>query len=221
MLALVGVVAVGARLRFRDVPPAYWVMFGCVVVVMTAGAVASGSSAGETFTGLRLYFRAIPFFFVPLVFRFSESQVRSQLMTLLAIALAQIPISVEQRLKTTAASQGINISGDYTYGTFMISAFLSIFLICAICIVTAYFMKGRLRKWQFVVLVLLLFGPATINETKGNTASITNRPIGSIFCRAAQGVPAQGDCLAHSRDRSRGSKLRGDVRLFGERHHRT
>jgi len=175
MAALIGVIAVGARLRFRDVPSAYWLLFGSVVVVMASGALASGSSAGETVSGLRLYFRAMPFFFVPLVFRFSDGQIRAQLRTLLVVALAQIPISIEQRLKTTSASHGINISGDYTYGTFMISAFLSIFLICAICIVTAYFMKGRLRKWQFIVLVLLLFVPATINETKGTLLLL---PIG-------------------------------------------
>ena len=167
LIALIGVIAVGTGHRFRDVPAAYWVLFGGVMLVMVAGAVASGTSAGETFTGMRLYFRAMPFFLLPLVFRFSEGQIRVQLAALLVIALAQVPIAIEQRLTTTAASRGFNISGDYTYGTFMVSSILSIFLICAICVVTAYFIKGRLKRWPFVVLALLLFLPATINETKG------------------------------------------------------
>lgn len=167
LIALICVIALGARHRFRDVPPAYWVLFGGVMLVMLAGAVAGGSTSGEAFTGLRLYFRALPFFFLPLVFRFSESQVRVQLGTLLIIALAQVPIAIEQRLTTTAQSRGFNMSGDYTSGTFLVSSILSIFLICAISVVTAYFMRGRLKTWQFVVLALLLFLPTTINETKG------------------------------------------------------
>jgi hypothetical protein len=167
LIALIGVLAVGTRHRFRDVPTAYWALFGGTVLLMIAGAVANGISTGETVTGMRLYFRAMPFFFVPLVFRFSESQVRRQLGTLLAIALVQVPIAFEQRLTTAVKGRGIDISGDYTSGTLLVSSILSIFLICAICVVTAYFLKGRLKTWHFVVLVLFLFFPTTINETKG------------------------------------------------------
>jgi len=131
-------------------------------------------------TGLRLYARVMPFFLVPLVFRFSERQLRTQLGTLLIIALAQVPLAIEQRVQTTRASAGFNISGDYTYGTMMVSSIMSIFLICVICVVTAYFLKGRLSKWQFLLLVLLLFLPTTINETKG-TLLLLPLGLGTVF----------------------------------------
>jgi len=86
---------------------------------------------------------------------------------MLAISLAQVPIAFEQRVTSAVKGRGIDISGDYTSGTLLASSILSIFLICAICVVTAYFMRGRLKAWQFVMLVLLLFLPTTINETKG------------------------------------------------------
>jgi hypothetical protein len=113
-----------------------------------------------------MYFRAMPFFFVPLVFRFSDDEIRAQLKTLLLLGLLQVPIAIEQRWMTTAASRGINFSGDYTYGTLMLSSTLSIFVICCICVVTAFFVKNRLNWRQFVALALLLFVPSTINETK-------------------------------------------------------
>jgi hypothetical protein len=87
----------------------------------------------------------------------------------------QFPIALEQRIKTMVASAGVNISGDYTSGTLMGSATLSIFLICGMCLCTAFFIRGHLRNWRFLILVALLFFPTTINETKGTLVLL---PIG-------------------------------------------
>jgi hypothetical protein len=71
---------------------------------------------------------------------------------------------VQQRLGTKG--QG-SLTGDFTSGTLMISSIMSIFLIGAICVAAAMFVRGRLKLWQFVLLFLLLLVPTTINETKG------------------------------------------------------
>jgi len=176
-ITLICVLVLGSRDRFRDVRPIYWLVFGAIVVVMSFGALANSSEAGEVFTGIRAYARALPFFLLPCVFHFSDRQIDTQLKVLLTIAVLQLPIALEQRMKTAASVGNAAISGDYTSGTLSVSSMLSIFLICGLCLCAAFFIRGRLRSWQFLVLVALLFVPTTINETKGTLLLL---PIGLL-----------------------------------------
>jgi hypothetical protein len=157
------VIFVGARNGFRFVRPAYWLVFGFLVLIVVAGAVTNRVDAGPVFAGIRTYLRAIPWFLLPAVITFTDLQVKTQLRLLVAIAAIQLPFAVQQA--STAVSLG-KITGDWTIGTLMLSPTLSIFLICCICIAAAFAARRKLKPWQFLVLFLVFLIPTTINETK-------------------------------------------------------
>lgn len=166
-VAALCVIALGIRDRFRFVRPAYWVLFGLLVICIAASAVANSLEPGPLFSGIRAYLRAIPWFLVPAVFAFSEKQLRTQLKWLLAISVAQIPIAIEQRIETADNYYGfVAVTGDFTSGMFMYSGPLSIFLVSAACVIVALALKGRLPKWKGFPLALVLLVPTMINETK-------------------------------------------------------
>jgi hypothetical protein len=166
------VVVYGARNRFEFVRPAYWFVFGAIGVTMVCGAVANAVEAGPLIVGMRRYLRALPLFLLPAVYAFGERPIRNQLLLLLALCLPQLPIAFSQRMQTLAAG---GYTGDATVGMLANSGFLTIFLVCAVCILTAAFLRKRIRMPLFVVLFLLLLTPTMINETK---ATIVLLPVG-------------------------------------------
>ena len=175
VLALLYVLFGGVRSRFRLVRPAYWLVFGALAATAACGILAAGTEPGPVFAGLRNYLRALPWFFVPAVFLFSERDVRLQLKLLLAVCLIQTPMAVWQRLHSVAAD--IN-TGDWTTGTMQISSILSIFLICAACVLAAMVIRRQIGWLRFGVLIVLVLAPTTINETKG---SLVLLPIGMVM----------------------------------------
>ena len=183
-VALAYVVLAGSRNRFRYVRAEYWLVFGVLVLMIALGVLANHVEAGAVFAGIRNYFRALPWFFVPAVFAFSDSQVQTQLRVLLVIAILQLPLAVEQTLTTT--SRGFGFTGDFTGGTLMLSPTLSIFLVGALCIMSAMRMRRLLPLWKFVVLFVLLVFPTMINETK---ATFILLPLGLIFAYLAAARP--------------------------------
>lgn len=158
------VLLAGPRDRFRLVAPRYWLAFFATAAVIGCGVLANHMAPGPLLEGLRFYLRAMPVFFLPAVFEVSESQLRTQLRLVLAIALLQVPISVYQRYTIYAAG---HTSGDDVYGTLIISSIMSIFLIAVICVAAALALRGRLSKVAFFCIFVLLVIPTTINETKG------------------------------------------------------
>ncbi len=158
------VLLAGPRDRFRFVAPRYWLAFFATAAVVSCGVLANHVAPGPLLEGLRFYLRAMPVFFLPAVFAVSESQLRTQLRLVLAIALLQVPLSLYQRYTVYAGGHG---SGDAVYGTLMISSIMSIFLIAVICVAAALALRGRLSKVAFICIFVLLVIPTTINETKG------------------------------------------------------
>ena len=165
---------VGVRTRFKDIDPAY--VFGAagLVLVMVFGAVANAVGSGPLISGARLTLRALPFFLIPAVYSFSEQQVRRQLLAVLLVTLVQLPIAVLQ--KRGEIYWG-NTSGDFIEGTLGGSGTLSIFLISSACVLTAFFLRGRLSLSGWLVLLALCVAPTTINETK---ATFVLLPIGLV-----------------------------------------
>jgi hypothetical protein len=166
-LALVIVLSLGTRDRFRYVRPEYWLLFGGIALVVACGILVNNVQPGTTFAGLRTYLRALPWFFIPAVYAFSEQQVRSQLRLLLVIALVQLPLAAQQLVLTRSRFAGNYYTGDWISGTMLISSTLSIFLISAVCILTGLLLRKRITGRQFFVLFTLLLLPTTVNETKG------------------------------------------------------
>ena len=177
-VALVFVIALGMHNRFKFVRPAYWILFGLLGLTTAAGAVVNGVDSGPIFAGIRTYLRAIPWFFVPAIFAFSDKQVRAQLRWLLALCVIQVPIAIEQRIETANVYFGFTaVTGDWTTGTLLESGILTVFLVCAACVACALAIRKRLLKKQFLLIFVLLLVPVTINETK---VTLLLLPIGVV-----------------------------------------
>jgi hypothetical protein len=184
-IAAVAVLALGLRDQFKFVRPAYVLVFGGLLLTMLCGVLTNGVDSGPVVSGLRLYLRAVPWFFIPAVFAFSQQQVRMQLYVLLGVCLLQLPIAAEQRIQTASATWGfIAITGDWTTGTMGDSGVLSIFLVAASCVVIALYEKKQLSFFTFLALFLLILLPTTINETKAVVIFLPIALLVALMCAA-------------------------------------
>ncbi len=166
-IALVYVVAAGVRSRFEGVRSTYWVLFGALALVMLCGIVVNGVGSGPIIAGLRTYMRALPWFFLPMVYAYSEDNLRIQLRLLLVICLIQVPIAIRQRIQTADDQYGfVAITGDWTSGTLGDSGILCLFLVAAVAVMVAFYERRQLTLLQVIPLFLLILLPTTINETK-------------------------------------------------------
>jgi hypothetical protein len=184
VVALVYVIVAGAQSNFRYVRATYWITFATLVLLIVCGAVVNAVGTGPIFAGVRTYLRAMPWFFVPAVYAFSERQIKVQLLVLLGIALLQLPLAVQQRMTSQALEK---ITGDWTIGTLQLSSTLSVFLICTVCVAFALYMRGFLRRGT-MLLCLTLLVPTMINETK---ATLVLLPIGIVAVFLASASPGR------------------------------
>lgn len=175
------VIAAGVGERFRYVAGSYWLAFGFMAIIIASGVISNQVGPGPIIAGMRYYLRAIPFFFLPAVFDFSDRQIGQQLKLLLFLGLVQIPISVYQRW---VIRQEGRFTGDEVFGTMQISSILSIFLICAVLVIVGFRLRDRIGKWAAFLLAFLLLVPTTINETKGTVVLL---PLG-LFVALTVGV---------------------------------
>lgn len=184
-VAVLLVILLGVQNRFRYVRPAYWLLFASMAIVMLFGAIANSLEPGPIVAGMRNYLRAIPFFLLPAVYLYSERQVGRQLSVLLAIALIQLPLALEQRLHALSRD---NTSGDEAFGTLITTGYASVFAVCVACILTAMYLRNRLRAVPFFVLLLITLGPTAVNETK---ATFVLLPVGLIVVYLTTAAPGQ------------------------------
>jgi hypothetical protein len=177
-IALVAILSLGTRNRFRHVRPEYWLFFGGIAVIVCCGILVNDVEPGPTFAGIRTYLWAMPWFFLPAVYAFAEEQIRTQLKLLLVICLIQLPLAVQQLRRTVSGFAGDVYTGDWISGTLMLSSTLSICLIGATCIAFGLLLRKRISGRQFVVLAGLLLLPTTINETKSTLVLL---PLGLLI----------------------------------------
>jgi hypothetical protein len=163
-VAVLYVVAAGIPQRFRWVNSKYWLVFFGLVAVLVCGAIAESVGPGPIVSGMRYYLRAMPFFFLPAVYEFKDWQLRQYFQVLFAICLLQIPTALYERHAIMAAAH--YDAADAVIGTLGESGVMSMFLICALCLLAAAMLRGYLSKWLFVGCFLLLIVPMSINETK-------------------------------------------------------
>jgi hypothetical protein len=168
------IVLAGPRQRFRLIPAGYWLIFIAISLVILCGAFINAPAPGPLMGGIRFYLRAIPMFFLPAVYHFSEDDLKKQLRLLVWIAVVQLPIAVYQRYQVILQHRW---TGDPVFGTMQISSILSIFLIGVICVAAAMMLRGRLTKLKFFWLFVICVIPTTINETKGTVLLL---PLGLI-----------------------------------------
>jgi hypothetical protein len=183
-LTVLYVVSVGSRQRFRNVRTAYWFAFGAILLVMLCGAIANDVAPGPIFAGIRYYMRAIPIFFLPAVYDFKDWQIRQQLRLLLLVGLIQFPFAWHQRLLVIRTDR---FSGDSVIGTLLDSSVLSIYLICAVCVLTGLFLRQRVSALTYFVLFFYLLAATTINETKGTLILLPIGLLTVVLVGAARG----------------------------------
>lgn len=185
VIAAIVVIVAGTRRRFRYVRPVYWLIFGAFVVVIVCGAIGNRLEPGPIFAGLRIYLRALPFFFLPAVLNIEVRQLRVQLLILLALSLLQLPIAAEQRWTTWARGA---YSGDFTFGTLMNSGHLSLYLISAASVLAGFFLRKRIAPLKFCALLLLLLIPTMLNETKITLVAV---PMALVTCFIVGAKPGE------------------------------
>ncbi len=173
-LLLVYVLFAGTRERFRLVAPKYWFAFGALAVVVICGIINNRSGVGPMLSGARFYLRALPMFFLPAVLVPTERRLKRQLMWLLLLALVQVPVTLYQRWVIASAGR---FSGDDVIGTVLDSGILSLFLICAVLVLTGFLLRRRIRPLWYWLLFFVLLIPTTINETK---VTVILLPVGLL-----------------------------------------
>lgn len=136
----------------------YFLLFVTILI----GAVVNFSSASAIILGIRHYFKYLPFFIFPLVYKFEEKDLKLFMQLMLVFLFMQLPVCVIQRF---IMFSGMG-TGDVVRGTVGGSGSLSIMLICSMAILYAFHLKGRITRKFFYFSAFLLFLPTTINETK-------------------------------------------------------
>ncbi len=167
MLSVVAMARVLIRVlatRQLDMHPKYWLFFALFCIHVLLGVILNTVATGAVFAGMRTYFRYVPFFLIPAVYVLSDDDLRKQLKFLLALALLQFPLVIYQRFVQHAGSA----SGDRISGTVLTSSHLSIVLISAMAMSFAFYLKGKLNGTTLIVILIFLFLPITLNETKGS-----------------------------------------------------
>jgi len=193
MLVLLYVVLIGGRDRFQNVRPAYWLAFAAMGLVIACGLVANAIEPGPLFTGIRSYFRALPFFLLPAVYLVTPRQLRWQMVLILGICLIQFPIAYDQRMHDFRSG---STTGDHTTGTLVNSAYLSIFLICAAAVLTAFYVRRRLSLPAYFVLLLVVLAPTTINETKATLLLVPVALMTTFIAGARPGARLRNAAVA-------------------------
>lgn len=140
----------------------YLILFAFFVLHVIAGAVANDLQPGPMIAGIRTYFKYIPFFILPFTMTFHEKTLRRYMTFFLILSVIQLPISIYQRF---FQFKGI-LTGDVITGTLVSAGVLSVYLICCISILLAFYLRKQMTTITFYVLLLFLFIPTTINETK-------------------------------------------------------
>lgn len=120
------------------------------------------SSASSLILGLRHHFTYIPFFLLPLVYNFTENQIKKILWLICALLLLQAPISFFQRF-IFFTHMG---SGDVVRGTVGGSGVLSVLLVSAISILYSLFLAKQIALPRFIMASAIFLFPTLINETK-------------------------------------------------------
>jgi hypothetical protein len=153
------------------------------LVIIAGGIVINELTTGVAMAGVRIYLKYLPFFLLPLVYRFSDGQMKSQLLLLLGLSLVQLPVVLWQRFVRYAYT----VSGDAVGGTlgWNTSGKLSVYLCCVVAVVVAFYMKGRLSNRTLILLLPLLVVPTMLNETK---VTVFLLPVALLVPVLASGV---------------------------------
>lgn len=178
LIAMVLVFAVAALRREIALPYRYGAFLAAFLTITLGWAVVSGVPSGVLLAGARSYLKYLPFFLLPLAYPFREADIRRQLLFLLWLSMLQMPMAVYQRFIRFADLR----TGDVVGGTLGANAsgILSVYLACAVAVVVAFYLKGRIGAKTLIILASILAIPMMLNETKVSIALLPAAIIGPV-----------------------------------------
>jgi hypothetical protein len=145
-----------------------------LLVTIVVGFIVQDVPTGAMVAGIRAHLKFIPFFLLPLVFRFSPKQLHAQFAVILMFLLLQMPLALYQRFIEYADTMQ---TGDPVRGTATTSSALSMLMMCGIVAVVSLYLRRKLRLGAVLLAIGALFLPTTLNETK---ATLLLLPIAFI-----------------------------------------
>ncbi|MCD6578374.1 hypothetical protein J7L48_02765, partial [bacterium] len=140
----------------------YIILIMLFILILLASSLLNFSNPGVVIIGIRIYLKSMPFFLLPAVLDVNDKVLKTQLKFIFALMLLQCPVALYQRF----IQYGLTANGDFIRGTLDTASVLSISLISTIAILNGLYQKKIIKFKQFLILSLILFLPATINETK-------------------------------------------------------
>ena len=153
-----------AKRRTLNISAKYVLFFIFFILFLLIGEIVNQVQPGAIFSGIRKYFRYAPIFLLPLAYNFDDKDIGKLIKLLLVFCLFQLPIAIYQKLVLFK----LEPTGDVIEGSIIGSGKLAVFLICAISIVLAYYLKGRVKLYKALVIILILFLPIGITEASAS-----------------------------------------------------
>lgn len=144
-------------------PYHYLVMVSLSLFIVAISFLYNQSEASALILGLRHHFKWLPFFLLPIVYNFTEKDIRKILWLVCAFFIIQAPLSFLQCFVWY-----VSRSGDDVRGTLGTSAVLSVMLISGIAIVYSLFLTKHIKLRLFITLAGIFLIPTMLNETKGS-----------------------------------------------------
>lgn len=160
------VIAHAALKKSIVIHPKYVILFVIFLLQLLAGIILNSVEPGTVFAGIRYYFKYAPLFLLPIVYSYSDKEMKGQLKFFLALALIQFPVVIYQYFIFDDPLHTIQ-DPDLVSGTVQVGSILSIYLVSAISILLGFYIKQKIKFVHFFILTLFLFIPTTLNETKG------------------------------------------------------
>ncbi|MEM7208546.1 MAG: hypothetical protein AAF434_12045 [Pseudomonadota bacterium] len=137
-------------------------LFFLFILHVVIGAVFNQTDQGAIISGIRAYFRFLPFFLIPVVMYKDGWNVTSNKL-LIAILLMQVPFAFLQRFVFYPNMD----TGDVVRGTAGTGSMMAICLVCAIALVFGLYIRKEIALKRAALIALVLFVPVTIGEIKG------------------------------------------------------
>ncbi len=162
VLALLGVLAAMASGFSTRLPLRYKIFVIGFVLISFVGVVLNTVPAGPLITGIRNYFKFLPFYLLPFAYLFTIKELGRQFKWLIFLVILQVPLALFQRLVLYRTVQ----SGDPISGTVGISSMLSILMVCSIAMVVSLYVKKHISLKVMLFSCAYLSIPTMINETK-------------------------------------------------------
>lgn len=138
------------------------IVFNLLLIVI--GIIINKVQPGVIFNGIRNFLKFVPIFFLPIVYSFSDEEIKKQIKFLFTLVLMQIPLAIIQRFVLYADKK----HGDMVSGTVGNSKILSGIMLWAIAVIFAFYLKQKISMRYMVIISILLLIPIILSETAGS-----------------------------------------------------